>query len=106
MISPIYDTKDFTIQAEKYGIPQTRHRVILLGIRNDIGFVPGNTSGKRQIDLCRKSFVRITILGEAVCLKNKGRQTRMETGFRRNKEIKSKKSSGKGCMGENDASNK
>lgn len=28
--------RDFIIQAEKYGIPQTRHRVILLGIRKDI----------------------------------------------------------------------
>ncbi|MEO7924715.1 MAG: DNA cytosine methyltransferase [Chitinophagaceae bacterium] len=38
--SPIYDAKDFVIQAEKYGIPQTRHRVILLGIRNDIDVTP------------------------------------------------------------------
>jgi len=38
--SPVYDTKDFTIKAEKYGIPQTRHRVILLGIRNDIDITP------------------------------------------------------------------
>lgn len=28
---------DFVIQAEKYGIPQGRHRVILLGIRKDAG---------------------------------------------------------------------
>lgn len=28
--------KEFLIRAEKYGIPQTRHRVILLGIREDI----------------------------------------------------------------------
>jgi DNA (cytosine-5)-methyltransferase 1 len=38
--SPIYDTRDFTIHAENYGIPQTRHRVILLGIRNDIDVTP------------------------------------------------------------------
>lgn len=38
--SPIYDAKDYVIHAEKYGIPQTRHRVILLGIRNDIDLVP------------------------------------------------------------------
>ncbi len=31
---------DFVIKAEEYGVPQTRHRVILLGIRNDIEFVP------------------------------------------------------------------
>jgi DNA (cytosine-5)-methyltransferase 1 len=34
--------KDFLIQAEKYGIPQKRHRVILLGIREDIEYEPGN----------------------------------------------------------------
>jgi len=39
--SPIYDSKDYVIHAEKYGIPQTRHRVILLGIRNDIDVTPG-----------------------------------------------------------------
>lgn len=33
---PVYQHSDFVIQAEDYGIPQTRHRVILLGIRNDI----------------------------------------------------------------------
>jgi DNA (cytosine-5)-methyltransferase 1 len=38
--SPVYDARDFTIHAEKYGIPQTRHRVILLGIRNDIEITP------------------------------------------------------------------
>ncbi|MGH1457220.1 MAG: DNA cytosine methyltransferase [Alphaproteobacteria bacterium] len=32
--------KDFIIKAEDYGIPQARHRVILLGIRNDIKSVP------------------------------------------------------------------
>lgn len=29
--------KDFVIRAEKYGIPQARHRVIILGIREDLG---------------------------------------------------------------------
>lgn len=35
-----FQPKDFIIKAEEYGIPQTRHRVILLGIRNDIDVVP------------------------------------------------------------------
>lgn len=36
------DPKDFVIQSEDYGIPQKRHRVILLGIRSDVfaGSVP------------------------------------------------------------------
>ena len=32
--------KDFIIRAEKFGIPQARHRVILLGIRQDSGLTP------------------------------------------------------------------
>jgi DNA (cytosine-5)-methyltransferase 1 len=31
-----YNPKDFVIKSEEYGIPQARHRVILLGIREDI----------------------------------------------------------------------
>lgn len=31
----------FLIQSENYGIPQARHRVILLGVRSDIGVRPG-----------------------------------------------------------------
>jgi DNA (cytosine-5)-methyltransferase 1 len=30
---------DYIIKAEKYGVPQRRHRVILLGVRNDLGAV-------------------------------------------------------------------
>jgi DNA (cytosine-5)-methyltransferase 1 len=33
---PEYNVKDFVIKAEDYGIPQTRHRIILMGIRKDI----------------------------------------------------------------------
>lgn len=36
--NPIYnDDTDYLIKTEKFGIPQKRHRVILLGIREDIG---------------------------------------------------------------------
>lgn len=34
------DARDFIIRAEEYGIPQARHRVILLGIRDDINASP------------------------------------------------------------------
>jgi DNA (cytosine-5)-methyltransferase 1 len=34
------EPKDYLIQSEKYGIPQTRHRVILLGIRSDVNISP------------------------------------------------------------------
>ena len=35
-----FEPKDYIIKSEEYGIPQTRHRVILLGIRNDLNIVP------------------------------------------------------------------
>ncbi|MDY0190680.1 MAG: DNA (cytosine-5-)-methyltransferase [Desulfuromonas sp.] len=35
------DSSDFLIRSEDYGIPQARHRVILLGVRYDIQGVPG-----------------------------------------------------------------
>ena len=31
----VYQPKDFIVKAEKYGVPQSRHRVILVGIRDD-----------------------------------------------------------------------
>lgn len=45
--NPAYNQKSFVIQAEKYGIPQTRHRVILLGVRKDIDLRPGTL---KQVD--------------------------------------------------------
>jgi DNA (cytosine-5)-methyltransferase 1 len=34
------EPKDFIIRAEEFGVPQQRHRVILLGIRKDLGLTP------------------------------------------------------------------
>ncbi len=34
--SPIFTDGDFVIRAELYGVPQARHRVILLGVREDL----------------------------------------------------------------------
>ncbi|WDF78409.1 DNA cytosine methyltransferase [Mucilaginibacter sp. KACC 22773] len=36
----IFEPRDFIIKSEEYGIPQTRHRVILLGIRDDLNITP------------------------------------------------------------------
>ena len=35
LVKQVENDKDFLIRAEQYGVPQKRHRVILLGIRND-----------------------------------------------------------------------
>lgn len=34
------DARDFIVRAEEYGIPQARHRVILVGIREDLNILP------------------------------------------------------------------
>lgn len=34
--NPQFDPQDFVIRSEQYGVPQTRHRVILLGVREDL----------------------------------------------------------------------
>ncbi|QEY17663.1 DNA cytosine methyltransferase [Cellvibrio sp. KY-GH-1] len=46
------DFSDFIIRAEDYGIPQARHRVILLGVREDIKNIPSQliTSDKVNIE--------------------------------------------------------
>tara|TARA_B110000211_G_scaffold230639_1_gene290498 strand:+ start:205 stop:1707 length:1503 start_codon:yes stop_codon:yes gene_type:complete len=36
LFGPVFKSKDFIVKAEDYGVPQARHRVILLGIRSDI----------------------------------------------------------------------
>lgn len=49
--NPVFDQKDFIIQAEKYGVPQTRHRVILLGIRKTIEVVPKVIKPSKEIPI-------------------------------------------------------
>jgi DNA (cytosine-5)-methyltransferase 1 len=45
-----FEAPDFVIKAEEYGIPQARHRVIILGIRSDIKLVP-KTLEKSHLNL-------------------------------------------------------
>lgn len=49
--SDINSDTDYLIKSEQYGIPQNRHRVILLGIRNDIKFSPQILKQKEKIPL-------------------------------------------------------
>jgi DNA (cytosine-5)-methyltransferase 1 len=37
---PKFFPEDYIIRCEKYGIPQARHRIIILGIREDLSFEP------------------------------------------------------------------
>jgi DNA (cytosine-5)-methyltransferase 1 len=44
---------DYVIMTEKYGIPQSRHRVILLGVRKDIGVIPDVLEGTDEIPVLK-----------------------------------------------------
>lgn len=41
-----YDPSDYVIESERFGIPQARHRVILLGIRSDLEVIPKHLEPK------------------------------------------------------------
>lgn len=47
----LFPDKDFTIKSENYGIPQARHRVIILGIRNDINIKPSILKSKQAVSV-------------------------------------------------------
>lgn len=42
------DSRDFLIKSEDYGIPQARHRVILLGVRSDIKHAPQTLTPREE----------------------------------------------------------
>lgn len=43
--------KDFVVCAEDYGIPQTRHRIIIVGVRADIEARPGALRGQQRVSI-------------------------------------------------------
>ena len=48
--NPTYeDSRNFLIKAEDYGVPQARHRVILLGVRADIVSVPRILTAREKL---------------------------------------------------------
>jgi DNA (cytosine-5)-methyltransferase 1 len=52
------DHRDYLIKSEKYGVPQKRHRVILLGIREDINSTPS------ILKIQNKELELINIIGD------------------------------------------
>lgn len=47
--NPVYkEDKEFLIRTEDYGVPQNRHRVILLGIRDDVGKIEIETLEQKE----------------------------------------------------------
>lgn len=50
--NPVYRSdRDYLIKAEKYGVPQKRHRVILLGLRQDVLVPPQVLEPKTSVSL-------------------------------------------------------
>ncbi len=46
-----FNSPDFVVKTEKYGIPQARHRVILLGVRSDIKHKPDTLKQRAKCTL-------------------------------------------------------
>jgi len=51
--NPDYKHRDYLIYSEKYGVPQTRHRVILLGVRRDIDIIPDVLNEQREVPISK-----------------------------------------------------
>jgi DNA (cytosine-5)-methyltransferase 1 len=51
LVKPVTKDSDFLIKSEKYGVPQMRHRVILLGIRKDYSHKGEYLSQKHEVSL-------------------------------------------------------
>lgn len=45
---PEYDPRDYLVQSERFGIPQARHRVILLGVRKDLQYDGAHTLSEAE----------------------------------------------------------
>jgi DNA (cytosine-5)-methyltransferase 1 len=46
---PDFSPTDFLVQCENYGVPQRRHRLIVIGVREDLHFVPDPMKSHRNI---------------------------------------------------------
>ena len=54
---PNFEPRDFVIKCEDYGVPQTRHRVILLGVRADLSDNPVPSLGPiRRMVSCAQAL--------------------------------------------------
>ena len=50
-VRPVEKDSDFLIKSEKYGVPQMRHRVILLGVRKDYKHTGDYLKEKKEVSL-------------------------------------------------------
>jgi site-specific DNA-cytosine methylase len=56
-------TDDFLIRAENHGIPQTRHRVIIVGVRKDMQIKPQPLALKKMVTVAQTIGDLPTLIG-------------------------------------------
>ena len=71
LLKEMYQPTDFIVACEQYGVPQVRHRVILIGIREDLG----------DVDLSPLSKERAPTVNEVI-----GDLPRLRSGLSRKRE--------------------
>jgi DNA (cytosine-5)-methyltransferase 1 len=72
-----YDDRKFLIKAEKYSIPQKRHRVILLGIREDISCSDFPTLEKHSEIVLKSIIQNLAVLRSGINRKIVGKNEKM-----------------------------
>ena len=63
--------KDFVVESERYGIPQMRHRVILIGVKEGSALSPATLAAKEAFTL-REALRGLPKLRSAFSMRNKG----------------------------------
>lgn len=48
--------EDCLVRSEKYGVPQSRHRIIIIGVRSDLEFVPEKLTPSTEIQTVRNAI--------------------------------------------------
>lgn len=66
-----FKDSDYVIKAEEYGIPQTRHRVILVGVRSDFKIVPDIIQKKERFVSVRESISDLPRIASGVSNREK-----------------------------------
>ena len=62
----IYNPRDFLVKCEDYGVPQNRHRIIVMGIRSNASFTPNILEKKSQKNSVRNAIGHMPKLRSAV----------------------------------------
>jgi DNA (cytosine-5)-methyltransferase 1 len=55
------DPSDFLIYSERYGVPQSRHRVILFGVRSDVADRAANRKGKSRDHMLSPAKAEVSV---------------------------------------------